>query len=63
MTTDDFLQYLTRHDCLAELQPTFTGLLMRARLRHESSVPATVTAMRPLEAKGPADASPFEAAG
>jgi hypothetical protein len=63
MTTDQFLQYLTRHDSLRELQPTFNGLLMRARLRYESSAPATVTVLRPAEAERPADAPAFEAAG
>jgi hypothetical protein len=60
MTTDEFLQYLAGHDCLRELEPTFTGLVARLRCRQDSLPPVTVlrtderagTPMPSLEAAG-----------
>jgi hypothetical protein len=46
MTTDEFLQYLAGHDCLRELEPTFTGLVTRRRCRQDSLPPGTVTVLR-----------------
>ena len=43
MTTDQFLQYLARHDTLREMEPTFTALLLRARMRQEAEDLASVT--------------------
>ena len=57
MTTDEFLQYLARHDTLREMEPTFTGLLLRTRMRHEAAELATVTVI------GRSDVTELEAAG
>jgi hypothetical protein len=62
MTTDEFLQYLAGHDCLRELEPTFTGLVTRRRCRQDSLPPGTVTVLRTDERAG-APVPSLEAAG
>ncbi len=71
VNTDEFLQYLNRHDCLRDLEATFTGLVLRTRLRQDAQAElATVTAIRAEDAARtePVDrvaleAAAFEAAG
>jgi hypothetical protein len=63
MTADEFLQYLARHDALRELEPTFTGLLLRTRLQAEAAQLATVTVIRTQPADDRLDPSELEAAG
>jgi hypothetical protein len=63
MSPDEFLQYLARYDCLREMEPTFTGLLLRTRLRQESAALATVTVMRSGGPDGGSLAAELEAAG
>jgi hypothetical protein len=63
MTTDEFLRYLAAHETLRDLEPTFTGLLMRARLRKEAAELATVTVIRADGTGDEVDISALEAAG